>query len=572
MNAASSATPPGFGSATRWMWASRSKSDAGTHRGVSNGTGDSRTTWRRRGCLAMRRPSITFRRSMSRGASRIASDVTTKWFVGDSACSHATSARDSASPVNTAISSPKRLPAPAARTGPIGTIRKGLEVLITSAGQQYGRDVQAQRAFERPAAVEAAFLALEQKRVPMHVGAIVIFDGRRPLTMAELRTHVRERARKLERFHQRLRRSAGGWAWVPAGRIDLSAHVFRHELPAPGTDDQLRELCGRLHEQRLDRDRPLWEMHLIDGLAGGRQALVIKTHHAITDGLAGLAVAEVLFDMAPGVEKPRTLPVMGFAPRVLDTAVATVHGLEGLAVVAAGGPLAAAGPFNAAVSPHRSLGMAALPVTEVKRIKRALGVSVDDVLVGAVSVGLGTYLRRRGYISEAATLRAMLPVSTRGAHCGLALGNHVSSIFVDLPVGMHDFASAVRRVSWSKATLRTTHAADGGALAIEATRLLPAPLEGPLLRLLSRLPFAHLIVSDVPGPEQPMFLRGRRIIGSFPMMPLAADIGLSIAMLTIGPSIGLGVTSDPKIVSEPQVLADDISGALAGAVSLRLAG
>jgi len=308
-------------------------------------------------------------------------------------------------------------------------------------------------------------------------------------------------------------------------------------------------------------------MHLVDGLADGRQALVIKTHHAITDGLAGLAVAEALFDMAPGVDKPCSLPVMGFAPGVLETAMAAVHRIEGLAVLAAGGPLAGAGPFNAAVSARRALGITGLPVAEVKRLKRALGVSVDDVLVGAVATGLGAYLRRRGYVGESATLRAMLPVSTRGAERGFTLGNHVSSIFVDLPVGLAEFASAVRHVSWSKATLRTTHAADGGALAIEATRLLPAPLQGPALRFVSGLPFAHLIVSDVPGPDQPMFLLGRRIMGSFPMMPLAADIGLSIAILTLGPVAGLGVTADPDIVPDPQTLADDIGRALEGAGS-----
>ncbi len=445
--------------------------------------------------------------------------------------------------------------------------RQGLGVLIRTAKSGYGRSVQAQRTFERPAAVETAFLALEQKRVPMHVGAIVVFEGGVPLTMQELRKHVAVRTRKLARFHQRLHRSAGGWTWVAAGRIDPVAHLFHHELPSPGTTEQFLDLCARLHEQRLDRSRPLWEMHLVDGLADGRQALIIKTHHAITDGLAGLAVAEALFDMAPGVAKPCSLPVMGFAPGVLQAAMTAAHGLEGLAVLAAGGPLAAPGPFNADVSERRALGIAALPVADVKRIKRALGVSVDDVLVGAVATGLGTYLRRRGYVGETATLRAMLPVSMRGPERGHSLGNHVSSIFVDLPVGLGDFASTVRRVSWSKATLRTTHAADGGALAIEATRLLPAPLQAPVLRFVSGLAFAHLIVSDVPGPEQPMFLLGRRIVGSFPMMPLAADIGLSIAMLTLGPVAGLGVTADPKIVPDPQTLADDIGGALAGAAA-----
>jgi len=420
---------------------------------------------------------------------------------------------------------------------------------------------------ERPTAVESAFLALEQPHVPMHVAAIVVFEGRTPLTIAELAGLVRERTRRLSRFHQRLRRSVGGWKWAPAGRIDLGAHLFHHDVAPPGTTGDLLELCARIHEQHLDRERPLWEMHLVDGLAGRRQALVIKTHHAITDGLAGVALAEALFDAAPGIAKPCSLPVMGFVPGALETARAAVNDVEGLAALVAGGPLAAVGPFNASVSGRRALGIAALPLHDVKRIKRALGVSVDDVLVGAVASGLGAYLRRRGYVSTSATLRAMLPVSTRGPQRGLALGNHVSSIFVDLPVGLGDFATTVRHISWSKATLRTVHAARGGALAIEATQLLPAPLQGPVLRFASGLPFAHLIVSDIPGPEEQLFLLGRRVLASFPMMPLAADVGLAIAMVTMGPVVGVGVTVDPTIVPDPQEMAQEIARALPGARS-----
>jgi len=429
--------------------------------------------------------------------------------------------------------------------------------------------VSVQRATERLTALESAFLGLEQPRIPMHVAAIVVFEGREPLTMDELAWLVRRRTRRLVGFHQLLRRSGIGWAWAPAGRIDLTAHLFHHELPPPGATADLLELCARIHERHLDRRRPLWEMHLVDGMPEGRQALVIKTHHAITDGLGGIAIAEALFDAAPGVAKPCSLPVTGFVPGALETAMAVVNDVEGLAALAAGGPLARSGPFNGAVSGTRSLGIATLPLAEVKRIKRELGVSVDDVLMGAVSSGLGAYLRRDRYVSASTTQRAMLPVSTRRPQQGLALGNHVSSIFVDLPVGLGDFATAVRHISWSKAMLRTAHAVRGGALAIEATRLLPAPLQPPILHLFSGLPFANLIVSDVPGPEAQLFLLGRRVLASFPMMPLAADVGLAIAMITMGPAIGVGVTSDPQILPDPQTLADDIGSALPGAVSRR---
>src|SRR5579864_3499632 len=158
------------------------------------------------------------------------------------------------------------------------------------------------RASERLTAVEASFIAFESPRYPMHVAALTLFEsGRRPVTMPELRRLVAGRLRRQRSFHECVRTSPTGWPeWVPSNRIRPGAHFFHHVLMPPGGESQVRRLCAEIHEGILDRHIPLWEVHLIDGISGGRQGLLVKTHHAITDGIGGMQIAEMLFDPAPG--------------------------------------------------------------------------------------------------------------------------------------------------------------------------------------------------------------------------------------------------------------------------------
>lgn len=416
---------------------------------------------------------------------------------------------------------------------------------------------------ERMTATEASFLALEQAHFPMHVAGIVLFDGGKPLTMRELAQLVTRRLARVGRFHQRARTSLVGWpVWERGPRIQLRAHLFHHRLPSPGRTTQLRELCAQIHEERLDRDRPLWEMHLIDGVAGGQQALLVKSHHAITDGIAGIATAERLFDPAPGAARPK-LPTMRFAGNHARSRWAALQGLAGLAFTAAGGPLASDGPFNGPISGRRSFGMATLPMPVVRHLKLQLGASVDDVLVATVAAGIRTYLKELRYPEIATALRTMLPVSTRAPGRGIQVRNQVSAIFIDLPMHFDNLPALVHQIRSSKSRLRTVHAAAGSAMAVEAAGLLPAPLHGALLRFVSRLQFANLVLSDVPGPDQDLYLLGRRIIASYPMMPLAPDVGLSIATVSMGGVIGVGVTADPLLVPDAQRLATAIERAFA---------
>jgi len=415
-------------------------------------------------------------------------------------------------------------------------------------------------------ALEASFLALERPGLPMHVAGVVVIEPGKPVTMDELRLMVATRIRRLPRFRQRARFRPLGLArpeWVRVPRVGLGRHLYHHHLPEVGRSARLNELCGRIHETLLPRDRPLWEMHLIDGLDGGGQALVVKTHHAITDGLAGIEVAEALFDRAPSSPRRLELPPTRFAGAGAPSPFTALQSLLGVAFTAAGGPLALQGPFNGPVGAHRAFAMATLRMDAIRRAKQEFGGSVDDVMLAVVAAGLRRYLRGVRYPDVPHALRAMLPVSTRPSAGKAHLGNHVTSVFVDLPMGTDELPELVRSIAASKSTLRSSHAAGGMAMLIEAAGMLPNPLHGAVVRFAAGLPYANLVLSDVPGPDEPLFLLGHRIVACYPMIPLPPGIGLSIATVSMGGMMGVGVTADPGLIPNPQRLATAIEHVMA---------
>lgn len=412
-------------------------------------------------------------------------------------------------------------------------------------------------------ALEASFLGLESPGVPLHVAGLTVFEGHPPITLDELHEMLGSRLRLLPRFRQRLSDSPLGLRrpqWTSVRRPDLDAHLFHHRLSPPGRMRDLFELAARIHETPLRRDRPLWEMHLIDGVEERRQASLLKTHHAITDGLAGIEIAEVLFDPPEGVTRP-SLPKTRFAGVQAPGGWAAAQSLLGLAFYAVAGPLVLPGPFNGSVSRHRNFGAVSLPMEAVRRAKRQLGGSIDDVIVATVAAGLHRYLAAVAYPEIPHALRAMLPVSTRASLAHAPLGNHVSSIFVDLPTQSGEVAELLPVISHRKAILRSAHAANGGSLMVETAGLLPAPLHRSVLQLVSALPIANLVLSDVPGPDVPLRLLGRRIVFCYPLMPLTRNIGLSIATISLAGRLGIGVTADPDLVPSAQRVANSIGRA-----------
>lgn len=418
-------------------------------------------------------------------------------------------------------------------------------------------------------ALESSFLAVERPGLPMHVAGVVVFEAsQRPVTVRELRRLVTTRLSRLPRYRQRARTRWSGLLrseWVDVTDLDVDAHLFHHRLRSPGGPARFNELCARIHEELLPCDRPLWQIHLVDGLAGGRQALVVKTHHAITDGIAGIKIASVLFDHA-GPE--REWAGLGPAsPHFAASAGPSMFGLAqaalGLAFTAAGGPIALPSRLNGAVGARRAFGHTAVSMELIRALKRRFGGSVDDVLVALVAAGLARQLAGN---AEPHALRAMLPVSTRPPVDGSELGNHVSAVFVDLPVDTSDLEVLVRRIATSKSVLRSAHAAAGMSMLIEVAGWLPHPMHQAAVRFASSLPMANLVLSDVPGPDEALFFLGRRIVACYPMIPLAAAVGLSIAAVSMSGQMGIGIVSDPRLLAKPQQLASEIDAAVKAAV------
>ena len=432
----------------------------------------------------------------------------------------------------------------------------------------YGRGVAKPT---RLTALESSFLAIERPGLPMHVAGVVVCEAaERPVTVKDLRRLVTTRLSRLPRYRQRVRTRWSGLLrseWVDAADLDVDAHLFHHRLRSPGGPARLNELCARIHEEPLPRDRPLWQIHLVDGLAGGRQALVVKTHHAITDGIAGIKIASVLFDHeGPAHEWAGGGPGSPhFAASTAPSLLGLAQGALGLAFTAAGGPIALPSRLNGAVGAHRAFGHTAVPMELVRNLKRRFGGSVDDVLVALVAAGLARELAGDATARPHA-LRAMLPVSTRPPVDGSELGNHVSAVFVDLPLDTADLELLVRRIATSKSVLRSTHTAAGMSMLIEVAGWLPHPIHQAAVRLATSLPVANLVLSDVPGPDEALFFLGRRILACYPMIPLPAAVGLSIAAVSIGGQMGIGIVSDPRLLPKPQRLASEIDAAVRAAV------
>jgi diacylglycerol O-acyltransferase len=434
---------------------------------------------------------------------------------------------------------------------------------------------------QRLSALDASFLYLERPSVHMHVGGVAILDpstrpsGELPIeTLARL---VESRLHLVPRFREKVRfvpMGAGRPVWVDDADFDIEFHVRRAALPAPGGPRELADYVQRVHSRPLDRSKPLWEMYLIEGLEGGHVAFFTKAHHAMIDGMSAIDIATVLFDLTPepreveaeewraepepsGTQLLRDALVDQIAHPVrtaLENVAAIVRApgevlgrvgqtLGGVATVLARGT-APRSPFNVAVGANRRFAMAEVPVADAKAVKNALGGTVNDVILAAVAGALNLVLRDRKVRTHGLTLRAMIPVSTRDESKRMALGNQVSSIFVDLPVGTMEPAERLRRVSAATRDLKSSHAAVAATAIMNAGGWAPPTLHGLAARLTARQRFANLVISNVPGPQVPIYLAGARLLVNYPVMPLGETVGLSIAVTSLAGTMGFGFTGD----------------------------
>ena len=443
---------------------------------------------------------------------------------------------------------------------------------------------------ERLTTLDASFLYLDAPDAPMHVGGVLVLEA--PAggleALAEL---VSARLPLVPRYRQRVVEVPGHLAnpvWVDDPEFDVDYHVRRSGLPRPGTEEQLRALVSRVTSQPLDHDRPLWELYLVDGLVGNRVAVITKTHPALVDGLSAIDIAQVLLDPEPDSPvpayddwRPRPLPggpelvwqaVEQYARRpssVIDTArealsdvrttTARVSAVSrGLLRTARSAVLAAPrSSLNVPAGRQRRVATARLELDELKRIRKAYGGTVNDVLLAVVTGALREFLLSRGQPVVASTsVRALVPVSVQGEE--LEPGPKVSSFLVDLPVGEPNPRVRLARLSYAMRGVAAHGQAVGADSIIALTGFAPPTLHAlgaRAARGLSRRLF-NLVVTNVPGPQVPLYAAGSRVLEVFPVVPLARGQGLSVGMTSYAGRVFVGLNADQDSVGDVDVLAD----------------
>src|SRR3954449_3376164 len=416
----------------------------------------------------------------------------------------------------------------------------------------------AQQHLDRLTALDASFLHQEGPSSHMHVGALCRFEGPPP-SFDELLDTLRMRLHLVPRYRQRLQLPPAGTGrplWVDDSTFDLEYHVRHTALPRPGSEDQLLRLAGRVFSQQLDRDRPLWEMWMVEGLADGGFALLSKTHHAMIDGISGVDIAQVMFDLSPvpaetehpeaawqPARPPSPAEVLAagglgmlrtgvrgatLAAGVLREPRSALRGArdaaEGLGeIVWAGLNPAPETPLNVDIGPHRRYAVVRQRLADYKQVKDALGGTVNDVVLTVVSGALASWLRSRGVRTEGLEMRALVPVSIRTADQQGALGNRIAAMRGPLPVYIRDPVARLDVVKREMTGLKESKQALGAEVLASVESLAPPTILAQASRLNFSTRLFNLIVTNVPGPQFPLYLLGRRLHDLFPIAFLPTD-------------------------------------------------
>jgi WS/DGAT/MGAT family acyltransferase len=453
---------------------------------------------------------------------------------------------------------------------------------------------------DRLSSLDVSFLYLETPTTPMHVGSVAIFDRPADFDYDAFVEIVRERIGQVPRYRQRVRWVPGHLAnpvWVDAADFDLSYHVRRSGLPKPGSEEQLRELVGRVISRRLDRARPLWELYVVEGLSAGRMAIITKTHHAIADGIRAVDIGTVLLDTQP---RPRPGALDDWVPhrepdalelvveaaadalrrpaQVLDNVrgeIADVRAIAGNLAGAAGGVISAlrtaarpapSSPLNAGIGEQRRFGTATTDLDDYKRVRKAHGGTVNDVVLATVAGALRSWLLTRGEpVTTQRTARAMVPVSVRDDEAGAAfLGNRLSSFFVDLPVGEPNPVLRLHQVAHAMQAHKDSGQSVAADTIITLSGFAPPTIHLSAARLASTLSrrLFNLVVTNVPGPQIPLYAAGARMRAAFPVVPLAKGQALSIGLISYNGRVCYGLTADRDVMPDVDVLAGCLSEAL----------
>jgi diacylglycerol O-acyltransferase len=451
---------------------------------------------------------------------------------------------------------------------------------------------------DRLTALDSSFLHLEDNQpAHMHVASVTIFDGEAP-DYDDFVEGIKARLHLVPRYRQKLAFvpfAQGRPVWVDDPTFNICYHVRATALPPPGGEEQLRTLAGRVFAQRLDRDKPLWEIWLVEGLDDDRFAVLSKTHHSLVDGVSGADVMTVLFDLTADAPPPAG-PMQTWEPRPVPSgsqllsealferatepreivrtvrhafrgprefARNTLEAVGGLSALARGTIRPApASPYNGEIGPHRRFTWVRVRLGDVKAIKNSLGGTVNDVVLATVTGGLRRHLQARGVSTEDLTLRAMVPVSVRSDLEQGALGNRVAAMMAPLPVWCDNPVVRLDVVRDAMHNLKQSGQAVGAEVLTRIGGFAPPTILAQATRIGARQRAFNLVVTNVPGPQFPLYLQGREMIDIFPMVPLATNQRLGIALMSYNGAINFGLIGDYDSMPDLEDLAADLGASL----------
>ena len=443
-------------------------------------------------------------------------------------------------------------------------------------------------------ALDAAFLLQESPTTHMHIGGVAIFRGKPP-AFEDFLAHIRARLDRTPRYRQKLAYppvAIGRPRWIDDPRFNLEYHVRNASLPAPGSDEQLRKLVARIYSERLDRAKPLWELLLVEGLAGGRFALISKTHHSVVDGVSGVDIATALFDLVPSPE-PDPAPRAWVAqpePSAAELAAAAVSGnareiatlpAKALATLADRTRLRGLGeaaltvlrpapssPLNVEIGSHRRVAFVPTKLDDFKVVKNAYGGTVNDVVLAVTAGALRAWMHGRGLKTEGVELRAAVPVSVRSDDEKGAGGNRLTQLVAPLPVDVSDPVARLRLVQESMTGLKESKQALGAEIIAGAQEFAPPTILAQSTRLNFSTRAYNLLVTNVPGPQIPLYLLGRELDQMYPVAFLAGDRALAVAAMSYNGRVGFGLIGDYDKLDDIDAVADGIAASLAEYVTL----
>ncbi|MCH2170130.1 wax ester/triacylglycerol synthase family O-acyltransferase [Myxococcota bacterium] len=450
--------------------------------------------------------------------------------------------------------------------------------------------------YDRLTAMDNAFLILEKPEVQMHVASTMIFETgplattNGGINVESIKGMIRSSLHRIPRYRQRIQTIPldGRAVWVDDPHFDLDYHIRHTALPKPGTPEQLKKLSARVMAQPLDRNRPLWETWIVEGLDGGKGfAMITKVHHCMIDGIAGVDLAFILLSTEPEPIEPSEAP--RFMPRPVPTGtellmdelgrraqlpLRLMRGVQSFIdeaddlreeiSVRAGALLQTLGaglrtdatPLNGKLGPHRAFDWYDIPLEEFRAIRKSWNCTINDVVLTIVTGAVREYFIHRSVDPSRIDFKVSTPVSVRGGDEQGELGNRVSSWVLSLPISEHEPRKQLESIHSETSRLKQSRQALGVEMMMKVAEWTPATLlslgaqsiSGPI----------NTIITNVPGPQVPLYCQGARLRGMYPLVPLMENLGLGIALISSAGTIHWGFNADPDVVPDLDVFVEKI--------------